>query len=201
MGKNKRNRQRKKIIFIAREGIREEKFLCYLQELFDPERTITLKFPPEYGGNSNKILDRAIKSFYSINYAWFDEDNALDEEHRESLKSLWGIDEIPENLKDSELQTLNVKNKNPIIIVSHPLSVEGILIRLFDKNMPKLEIPIDSPENFEKNKNRMKSAVDGFIKNGDIEFYRQNLSKSLILEKAAVIDELKLLLTIFDKDI
>lgn len=81
----KKDRQRKKSIYVAREGDREEIFLKFLQEIFDPEEKINFYFSPEKGGNSNAILDRALKSFYPISYAWFDEDDELDEEHKKEL--------------------------------------------------------------------------------------------------------------------
>ena len=197
MGKNKKKRERKINVFIAREGDREEIFLDYLQELFDPEKKITLNYPDDKGGNSNVILDRALKSFYSKNYAWFDEDGELDAEHRKILEQRWYIS-FPKNVKDNELQTYNKRMYNPIVIVSTPLSVEGVLIRLFDHNLPSFLEPIRSKENFEENKNRMKSSVKGFMGDlSDIEYYRLHLTKDLILKKAQEIEELRILLSIF----
>lgn len=198
MGKQRKNRQRKINIFIAREGDREEDFLIFLQEVFDPEKKFTLHFPSDKGGNSNVILDRALKSFHSKIYAWFDEDGQLDEEHKEILEERWDT-VFQKGLKDSALQSYNTKKRNPIVIVSTPMSVEGIIIRLFDHKIPKLIEPVISKEDFEENKKRMKSSVKGFMGNSpDIEYYRKNLTKDKILEKAGEIEELELLLSIFD---
>lgn len=199
MGKDKKKRQRKINIFIAREGDREEFFLNYLQELFDPEKKITLHFPDDKGGNSNVILDRALKSFYSKNYALFDEDGELDEEHKQILEERWNVT-FPEDIKDCELQFYNNTNmRDPIVIVSTPMSIEGILIRLFDKNIPTLIEPITCKEDFKENKKRMKSSVKGFMGNlTDYEYYKNNLTKEKVLEKAQEIEELRLLLTIFE---
>ncbi len=198
MSKNKKKRDRRINIFISQEGEREENFLRYLQELFDPEKKITLKFSQETGGCSNKILLRAYRNIYHNKvYAWFDEDDALDIEHKKMLKKYWGV-KFPSTTKDSKLQSFNTKMKKPILIVSTPLSVEGILIRLFNKHIPTLIEPITSKEDFEENKKRMKSSVKGFMGNlSDIEYYRENLTKEKVLQKAKEIEELKLLLTIF----
>jgi len=192
----KKNRIRNEVVYIAREGDREELFLCFLQELFDPEKKITLRYPPEKGGTSNAILDRALRSFYSVTYAWFDEDDELDDKHKEELEKRWNV-KFPSGVKDTEIQSYN-DNRYPIIIVSHPFSVEGILIRLFDKNMPNFKKPIKSKENFKINKKMMKSAMKGiFGKIPEIDYYKQHLTKEKVMRKARDIEELKLLLGIF----
>jgi len=197
-----KNRVRKTNIFIAREGDREEIFLNYLQELFDSEQKLTLKFSLEKGGNSNAILDRALKNnFYPKVYAWFDEDDSLDKEHKEILERLWDV-KFPNDILDRELQSYNKKMRNPIVLVSNPLSVEGILIRLFNHNIPKLIDPITSEKDFEKNKNRMKSSVKGFMGNlSDMEYYKKNLTVEQIITKTQEIEELKLLLKIFNIEV
>lgn len=198
MGKKKRKRERKTNIFIAREGDREEIFINYLQSLFDPEKKITLNFPLEKGGNSNVILDRALKSFYSKVYAWFDEDDGWDDDRRNILEKRWNIN-FPSGVKDRDLQSYNTNLKNPIIIVSTPLSVEGMLIRLFDFNLPTLISPVLSKDDFEENKKRMKTSVKGFMGgSSDLEYYKTNLTKEKILLKAKDIVELQLLLSIFN---
>ena len=196
-----KKRKRKINIFIAREGKREEIFINYLQTIFDPENKITLHFPMEKGGNSNAILDRALKSFYSKVYAWFDEDDELNDERKKILEKRWNIT-FPKNIKDRNLQSYNNEMKNPIVIVSTPLSVEGILIRLFDFNLPTLISPVLSKEDFEENKKRMKTSVKGFMGNfSDLEYYKTNLTKEKILLKAKDIIELQLLLSIFNINI
>ena len=67
----KKKRCKKIVVYIAREGDREEHLLNYLQEIFDPEKNIQLKYSQEKGGNSNAILDRALKNaYYPKVYAW-----------------------------------------------------------------------------------------------------------------------------------
>ncbi len=195
----KKNRQRKRSVYVAREGDREEKFLKYLQEIFDPNKEITLKYSEDKGGTSNAILDRALKSFNPVSYAWFDEDDELDQEHKQELEKRWHLEKNSlKSIADRDLQRHNEKLNYPIIIVSYPYSAEGILIRLFNKKLPNLIEPVKNKEDFEENKKRMKNSVDGFIgKMSDVEYYRKNLTKEYILEKSKEIEELKLLLTIF----
>lgn len=193
----KKKRVRKKSVFISLEGKREYKFFCFLKELFANEN-INISEHKDFGGTSNAILDRALKSPHSHTFAWFDEDDVLDDEHRKELARRWNV-EIPSDVPDFELQSLNVNNRNPIIIVSNPLSIEGFLIRLFEKSLPSFREPIRKKGNFEKNKQMMKSSVSGIIGSLDeIDYYRQNLTKEYLIRKANEITELKKLLTIFD---
>ena len=186
-------------VFIAAEGKREQEFIHFLQELFDPEKNVRLAPFPETGGSSNAVLDRALKHlFYDKVYAWFDEDDELDSEHRHELEKCWGV-KLSASLRDTVLQEKNKKLRNPVVVVSSPLSVEGIIIRLFDKNLPKLREPLRSPENLEYNKKIMKEAVDGIFKNlSDTEYYRAHLTKEFVLMKAETMPEIKLLLSIFE---
>ncbi len=194
-------RERKKSVYIALEGWREHKLFCYLRDLFANEKSINVKFASELGGNSNAILDRALKGYGSVTYAWFNEDSKLDIEHRKELEKRWCV-QFSDKIEDKDLQSKNKGKRNPIIIVSTPLSVEGILIELFDKDMPKLKEPIDAPRNLKDNKRMMKNAIDGIFGGlSDIEYYRKNLTKELVLKKAKTIDALRLLLTVFDIDI
>ena len=188
-------------VFIAAEGKREQEFIHFLQELFDPEKNVRLAPFPETGGSSNAVLDRALKNlFYDKVYAWFDEDDELDSEHRHELEKCWGV-KLSASLRDTVLQEKNKKLRNPVVVVSSPLSVEGIIIRLFDKNLPNLREPVRSPENFEDNKAMMKSAVKGiFGKYTDREFYERNLTRERLLDKAKIMPEIALLVSIFDKN-
>lgn len=193
----KKKRIRKKSVFIALEGKREYIFFCFLKELFNSEN-INITEHKDYGGTSNAILDRAMKSPHKYTYAWFDEDDKLDKEHRKELEKRWNV-KIPFDKPDYDLQKLNKKCLNPIVIVSTPLSIEGIIIRLFNKNIPNLRKPIRDKNNFELNKKMMKNSINGIFGNStDIDYYRQNLTKEYLIDKSKEIEELKLLLSIFD---
>ena len=109
---------------------------------------------------------------------------------------------IGASVSDKELQNLNIENRKPTIIVSNPLSIEGLLIRLFEHKIPNFKEPLFDEDNLDKNKKMIKSAVKGiFGKKDETEFYKENLSKEYILEKAKDIEELRLLLSIFDVDV
>ncbi len=144
MGKKKRTKH--KSVFISLEGQREYDLFCFFVRLFN-DKSLRVIVHKDLGGTSNAILDRALKSPHPKVYAWFDEDDCLDDEHRKELEKRWHV-KLSKNLKDGELQRENRKNLNPIIIVSTPLSIEGILIRLFGKQIPNLKHPICSEENF-----------------------------------------------------
>lgn len=195
----KKKRKKEQIIFVVLEGNREKEFILYLSEVFDPNHNIKIKYHPDFGGCSDAILDRALRScFYDRVYVWFDEDSKLSKDRINALKKCWNI-KIPERCNDRDLQALNHKMRNPILIVSNPISIEGIIIKLFDKNIPNFAEPLLSTNNLEYNKRIIKNSVEGIMQNCcDIEYYRNNLSKNQILEKASEIKELEILLSIFN---
>lgn len=195
----KRKRNKKQSVFIALEGKRERTFLHFLQSVFDSEKRINLNIHPDLGGTSNAILDRALKApGYDKIYAWFDEDDKLSADRKCELSERWRVD-IDPNVPDKELQNLNIENRKPTVIVSNPLSIEGILIRLFEHKIPNFKEPVFDEDNLEENKKMIKSAVKGiFDKKNEADFYKENLSEEYILKKAKDIEELRLLLSIFD---
>lgn len=197
MAKKKRNK--KQSVFIALEGKRERTFLYFLQSIFDSEKRINLNIHPDLGGTSNAILARALKApGVDKIYAWFDEDDKLDTDWKSELGKRWKVT-IGASVSDKELQNLNIENRKPTIIVSNPLSIEGLLIRLFEHKIPKFKEPLFDEDNLDKNKKMIKSALKGiFGKKDEAEFYKENLSKEYILKKAKDIEELRLLLSIFD---
>ncbi len=195
----KKKRKKEKTIFVVVEGIREKIFIEFLAELFDPNQTIKLKFHPEYGGSSDAILDRALKNdFYNKVFAIFDEDDKLSKDRIDILKLRWG-EQIPSSVNDSLLYKYNTRNYNPIIIVSTPLSIEGVLIRLLGKTLPLFASPLLDSNNIKHNKRIIKSTLSGILGGiNEIEYYRNHITKEDVLEKAERIPELKLMLKIFE---
>lgn len=195
----KKKRKKEKTVFIVLEGKREKVFIDYLVELFDSQKTIKLKFHPDFGGSSDAILDRALKNcFYDKVFVLFDEDTSLSRDRIEVLETFWHIN-IPSGTQDRDLYRFNSANKNPIVIVLNPLSIEGILIQLFDKSLPAFKEPLTSNENLEYNKRIIKNSVSGIFQNrNDADFYRANLTKEMVLQKTEKIPELRLLLAIFE---
>lgn len=148
MGKKKKKVKVTKILIP--EGKRELKFYNALYDKFyDEGLNIHLNIEEPKGGTSTSILEKGIskKNNFDKVYVWFDEDKPLTKEIREQLGCAWSIP-IKDEIKDCDLQsTYNQKNKNPILIVSKPQSVDGFLLELFGGNLPN---PLTT-ENCKKN--------------------------------------------------
>ncbi|MBQ8475592.1 hypothetical protein IJ531_00865, partial [bacterium] len=112
----------------------------------------------------------------------------------------WKLEhEYLKNVPDRELQSYNFENRKPIIIVSSPLSVEGILISLFEKNFPAFRNPLLSEENIEYNKKIIKNSFSGLLeKMSDEQYYKKYLTKGRILKMSKTIPQLRLLLDMLD---
>lgn len=194
-----KRKETKTISFYSSGRKTRKDFSIFSTKHFDSEKRINLNIHPDLGGTSNAILARALKApgFDKI-YAWFDEDDKLDTDWKSELGKRWKVT-IGASVSDKELQNLNIENRKPTIIVSNPLSIEGLLIRLFEHKIPKFKEPLFDEDNLDKNKKMIKSALKGiFGKKDEAEFYKENLSKEYILKKAKDIEELRLLLSIFD---
>lgn len=191
----KKKRKQKTTVFVSLEGKREKIFLNFLEQLYNPsQNNIHINFSDITGGHSNSILARAIKSSsnYDRVYAIFDEVKPLSEEFRNSLAKIWHTD-FQQTVKDKDLQQkYNAAKRNPIIIVSNPCSIDGFLITLFNKNLPK--------EINEKNCKNSFSGIVGskFNEETELNFYKTNLTKDF-LENQKDNSILQLILSIFKK--
>ncbi len=191
----KKKRKQKTTVFVSLEGKREKVFLNFLEQLYNPsQNNIHINFSDVTGGHSNSILARAIKSSsnYDRVYAIFDEVKPLSEDIRDSLAKIWYTD-FQQIVKDKDLQQkYNVAKRNPIIIVSNPCSIDGFLITLFNKNLPK--------EINEKNCKNSFSGIVGskFNEETELNFYKKNLTKDF-LENQKDNSILQLILSIFKK--
>jgi len=191
----KKKRKQKTTVFVSLEGKREKVFLNFLEQLYNPsQNNIHINFSDVTGGHSNSILARAIKSSsnYDRVYAIFDEVKPLSEDIRDSLAKIWHTD-FQQIVKDKDLQQkYNVAKRNPIIIVSNPCSIDGFLITLFNKNLPK--------EINEKNCKNSFSGIVGskFNEETELNFYKTNLTKDF-LENQKDNSILQLILSIFKK--
>lgn len=208
----KKNRTRKSTVYISMEGDREIVFYQYLVELYNPKNNgINITRSPNTGGTPDRVINDTLKNLhYNKTYAWFDEDTPIGNSDNfnvyEGLRVAWNLkEEIDITIPSKDLMNIyNPTKRNPILIVSTPLSIEGILIRLFDKKLPTFKEPLLHNKNIEDNKNTIKSAVCGIFdckydENIEMAYYRKNLSKEILEEKAKVIEELGLLLSIFKK--
>jgi hypothetical protein len=136
---------RKDSIYTVYEGYQEGYFLEYLEGYSDVLQNLI----PCNGGNANQIVINGIKhSDRNVNvYVMFDEDFETKPEYKisdetlEGLAKAWRLDKNAlKGYPYKQLQTINTAMLNPILIVSHPQSIEGFLLRLLDNTQKyKLE--------------------------------------------------------------
>src|SRR3989339_1986729 len=151
----KKTRTRKRTVYLVTEGYREQYFIEYLIELYNPKNNgINLTISPKKGGSPNVIIHDALKNLhYNKVFAWFDEDKPIENSGNyriyERLKVSWLLEQdIDQDIQSSLLQEkLNITERPPILIVSTPLSVEGIIVRLFNKTMPQFKEPYLNEKN------------------------------------------------------
>lgn len=167
----KRHRKVRTAVYVSLEGLREEAFYYFLADLFLDKTSRNVNIDPGRGGNSDVILERAIKNTsYNRSFAWFDEDVSL-KETRNKLAKCWGVEKFDPKVADKDLQdTYNKNYKNPILIVSNPCSVEGVILSLFNKLPKKLDTKT------------LKNSLVGLTGSGhdlkkEIAFYKSHLTK------------------------
>ena len=194
----KKRKKVKTTVYISLEGVREKAFYDYLEESLLPKSSnINITISPRRGGTSDTILQQAIKmkNCYDKVYAWFDEDVPLSNEMRQKLAEAWGYDHFCENVKDSALQGVYNSSgvKKPLLIVSTPCCVDGMLIRICNKQLPT-----------KVTTSKCKSAISGIMGkrgvNEEIEkqYYRDNLSIN-DLKTRTDIEALSIIFTIFEE--
>jgi hypothetical protein len=109
---------------------------------------VRLNTLPNGGGSADQIVNTGIiRSATGINvYVFFDVDfeskpgYGISDDTIESLAKLWklGKDEL-KGCPYNQLQPLNMDMQNPILIISHPKSIEGLILRLLDRSLNSLE--------------------------------------------------------------
>ncbi|MCL2468758.1 MAG: hypothetical protein FWF24_00785 [Alphaproteobacteria bacterium] len=190
-----KKRKIKATVYVSLEGKRERAFFDFLYELYDPKtNNINITPSPKYGGNSSTILSQAIKKKNNYNqvYAWFDEDVSLSVEVKQALACAWGRElKDLKHVADKDLQRqLNSKNKNPILIVSSPCSVDGLLLKICGKTIPQQPTTKNC-------KATMAGIIGGsFDEEKEKQYYRDNLTKEY-LENCQDIEALSIILLMF----
>jgi hypothetical protein len=134
---------RKDSIYVMYEGYREGYFLEHLAGYSN------VRFNPQpcNGGTANQIVTNGIKhSARDVNvYVFFDEDfeskpgYTISDEALEGLENAWKIDTSLKECAYRDLQKSNKALRNPILVVSYPQSIEGLLLRLLGKPLQDLE--------------------------------------------------------------
>lgn len=220
MGKKKGSRVKNSTAYIACEGDRENLFCEFLDELYEPKKNkINLNYENLHGGRADKFVKQAIIEINrDKSFAWFDEDfesiadQRLSNDQKRKLIEAWKIpsDKEAEFLKteSKDLQgKFNQNKRKPILIVSQPICVEAMIIRILGKELPE-KAKIFDPRNREKQIEMLKNAVDGIMglsgskkekETQAKEYYRANLTKEILEEKRKEIKELDLLLLAFVK--
>jgi len=154
-------KKRRNSIYIIYEGYREGYFLEHLEK----HSEVKLNSIHCNGGNANSIVINGIKhSARDISvYVLFDEDFELKPDYKISDETLEGLAKAwklgNDNLIGCPYKDLQAKNsymKSPMLIVSNPLSLEGILLRLLDCPQGSLE---------GKTTKQLKQMIDGIVGN------------------------------------
>lgn len=199
MGNKKRSRNI--TVYCAIEGKDELRFLEFLKEQYsDPKK---MKFPenPYKGGNSDVVLQNALKNTHKFDraLAWFDEDiDILDKENLKSLAKYWNLDsmstqQILTEPINSFLKSFNQEKKNPTLIISQPVCFEGFILRILGKKCPHTLFD----ENIrDKQVKDLKNAIPEDLKKDPYNFYKKYLTKDCLEKKRNSIAELDLLIKI-----
>jgi hypothetical protein len=162
---------RKDSIFVIHEGYREG----YLLEHLERHSNVRLKLQSSSGGNSNEIVISGIKhSARDISvYVLFDEDFESNPKQRISDETLEGLSKAWKLDKDAlikcpykQLQVMNTGKRNPILIISHPQSIEGFLLRLLGSQKDRLE---------GKTTKQLKDIIDSML--GNVQLHNEDVSQ------------------------
>ena len=151
---------RKDSIYVIHEGYREGYFLEHLEKY----SKVRLNLHHCNGGSANQIVSNGIKySARDVNvYVFFDEDfeskpeYTISDETMEGLEIAWKSNNTLKGCAYRNLHTFNKEFRNPILIVSFPHSIEGLLLRLIGISIQELE---------GKNTKYLKNRIDGYLNN------------------------------------
>ncbi len=205
MGKKKKLKRFSVLAIIEGEK-RETNFLKFLQELYLDEAVISFKNPPIYGGSPDRLIGSAIKQLhYGFNriFVWIDEDTIINHESRESLFKAWRItEEQKKDFFNCPLGYLHQRynepqQRNPIIIVSQPICVEALILRVLNRAPCHSAI---APEIIQRQKKELKSSLAGLLgKTDEYKYYQENLTKEYLEIQRTKIKELDLLISMLRK--
>jgi hypothetical protein len=175
---------RKDSICVVYEGYWEGYFLEHLTA-----NSSTVHLNPVFcsGGSANRIVIKGLRhSAWGVRvYVLFDEDfqstpeAAISDETLEGLAGAWMVDKsLIEGRPYRQLQALNNKMRNPILLVSYPQSFDGFLLRLLGKPLQDVE---------GKTTRQLKSMIAGFLSSITLTDEENEKIRSLRLNKNKVI--------------
>lgn len=164
-------------IVVVHEGYREGCFVDYIAQF----SSVHVNFSPCYGISASHVLETAFKkSDNGIKViAFFDEDferieqRKITDENLAVLAERWGQPlNVLSGMRYRELQTCNIKNVNPILAVSYPGAIEGLLLSIV--GVPEAELKGNSTATLKEKFNRLlghvvltaedKCLIDGYDK-------------------------------------
>lgn len=196
------SKKQKYTLFGCLEGKREIGFIEFLKGIYLPaENDIKFEIEPSLGGAPDKIVATAIRERNrKRSFAWFDEDSEpdypLSPAQRESLAECWVINR--EHLTDFMLCPLkdlqgkyNIRNRNPVLIVSQPVCSESLLLKA-----PGYPLPYEYYDHHRRKQqiDGLKDKLNSITQKQDLEHYRKHLPKQRLEEKSKTIPELNLLI-------
>ncbi len=214
MGKKKR--PRKLTVFAMVEGNREQAFIDFLIEIYQPQLH-GIKFYPENskGGGADSIVLPVLKACDRDRaFAWFDEDfepdtSPLSVDVRKQLAKCWNItdEKIKSEFMKCHLGELQTKfkpdnKKKPTLIVSKPVCSESVILKILGVDLPYgVYDPKQRPKQIATLKNKLDKIMGGekTVKE-QTAYYLQNLTKAKLEVKRKTIPELDLLISMLVKN-
>ncbi len=214
MGKKKRHRNL--TVFAMVEGNREQAFIEFLIEIYQPKlNKIAFYQENANGGGADSIISPVLKACDRDRaFAWLDEDfepdtSPLSAAVRKQLAKCWNITD--EKIKSEfmkchlgELQTkFNPDNKKkPTLIVSKPVCSESVILKILGVDLPYgVYDPKQRPKQIATLKNKLDKIMGGekTVKE-QTAYYLQNLTKAKLEVKRKTIPELDLLISMLVKN-
>jgi len=212
MSRNKRRKIKKNIsVYGSIEGIKTEAiFFKHLLEIYNPLKNhIRVMAVSTSGGSPDTVVNKAFRECSRDRaFAWFDEDfefrTPLTSECKKRLSSTahWNIkDELKSDFFKCRLKDLQRKynkgNRNPVLIISNPVCVEGLILKTLGQSLPVNEMIKGSEDvQIKKLKEKLKRLTKD---TGEKEFYKKNLKKEALEKKRKDIPELDLLISMITK--
>lgn len=196
-----------KSIYIACEGHRDRALIrFFLEHIFasDLEKCKISFYLEEdqLGGNHGKVIQLALRhTDYDKRIAFTDNDVKIklpaQREIYTALSRCWGV-RIPLKTTFDELTDYHDYDSDPVVIISTPLNVEGIVLQFLGKENVLKDRDF-SDDKIETNKKELKSAAASILgsngtEDAEYKYYVENFDKNYCIEKINKIPQLKLLI-------